>query len=240
MESLSLIKRLYLGYISRMYALAYSLSRRSFLSFRLIFFARWLPIIFLVIGWLRDWPAYVLVILFLVILWVNYSLWRAKRDNYLRFIADEKSVMGSETNETLPPNQKVAVTASGLFSVTGRENRLLHRPANYWYVPLGEHIIMAEEVPGKYLYQFFSPKSLQAIRSGWLFHGSSPIPSLEVSFLSKWGPEYTRFGQHYESGEDDESAAKLVVIYLSSSDETVREAIGQTIVQEARRIREEN
>jgi hypothetical protein len=139
----------------------------------------------------------------------------------------------------LPPNQKVPITASGLFSVTGRENRLLHRPANYWYVPLGEHIVMVEEIAGKYLYQFFNPKSLQEIRRGWLLHGSSPILSLEVSFLSKWGPEYTRFGQLYESGQDDESAPKLVTIYLSSSDEEVREAIGQTIVREARRVREE-
>jgi hypothetical protein len=239
MESLSPAKRLYFGYLSRIYALAHSLNRHTFLGIRLSTMTRWLPLILLLIGWRTGWAGGFLIILAVVTLWIHYSLWRAKRDNYLRFVADGQSMMASETNESLPPNQKVPITASGLFSVTGRENRLLHRPANYWYVPLGEHIVMAEEIAGKYLYQFFNPKSLQEIRRGWLLHGSSPILSLEVSFLSKWGPEYTRFGQLYESGQDDESAPKLVTIYLSSSDEEVREAIGQTIVREARRVREE-
>ncbi len=238
MESLSPLRRAYFNYLSRAYAVMYALYNRSILGVRLVVFARWVPILMLLFGWIQRWPAPLLIGLLLVIIWLNYSLWRAKRDNFNRFVPDGDTVAIDLVARPLAANQKVGITATGLFSVSGRDRNLLLRPATYWRVPLGEHVVMAEESPGKYLYQFFSGQSLQTIRSGWLLFGSHPIKSLAVTFLAKWGPEYTRFGQVYETGDDsDLPPPKRVTIYLSSDDAATRQLIMETIVNEARQAR---
>ena len=238
MEKLSPWRRLFLSYLSRAYALMNALNRRSFLGIRLKTLARWIPILLFLIGWWRNWSAALLVLLLLLIVWVNYSLWRAKRDNYMRFVPAGDPLPENADLTALPPNQKVPVRATGLFSVSGRENNLLLAPANYWRVPLGEHVIMVEEQPGKFLYQFFGAKNLQNIQPGLLLYGAKPIETLAVSFLAQWGPEYTRFGQVYETGDNsDLPPAKRVTIYLSTADETVRRSIWQTIVHDARQAR---
>ena len=170
MESLSLPQRLYYRYLSRAYAFMFALSRRSFLGIRLVSLVRWVPILLLLWGWLRGWPRPALIGLVIFIVWVNYSLWRAKRDNYNRFVPAASSLLEAAELEPLPPNQKIALQATGLFSVSGREDVLLLRPADYWRVPLGEHVIMVEEKPGKYLYQFFSARSLQNVQPLSLIH----------------------------------------------------------------------
>ncbi len=237
MEALSPVSRLYYAYLSRMYALMYALSRRSFLGIRLATGARWLPIIALLVGWVMDWPSPVMIALLLFIVWINYSLWRARRDNYNRFVPFSSGPPPELTEAVLPPNQRLVVRATGLFSVSGRENRLLLRPAQYWRVPLGDHIIMAEEEPGKFLYQFFDAHSLQELREGLLLFGPQPAVSLAVSFLARWGPEYTRFGQVYEAGDHDGPPAKRVTIYLSTEDEALRRLIRETIISDARAAR---
>jgi hypothetical protein len=239
MDSLSFLQRVYYGYLSRMYGLIYKLAQRTVLGLRFNTLVKWLPAIGFVIAWVRNWHPIWLIFFFLIAFWVNFSLWRAKRDNYMRFIPDNDLIMGSIDLNPLPPNHKVDITVSGLFSVTGRENRLLQKPAKYWYVPLGEHIVMAEESPGKYLYQFFNPGSLQEVQQGWLLHGPQPTRSIAIGFLSHWGPEYTRFGQLYESGKDDLPTPKRVTIYMAGNKEQTLLAIWQTIISEARRLRSE-
>jgi hypothetical protein len=238
MDSLFLPNRIYYGYLSRMYGLTYRLTRQSFLGLRLSSLARWIPLLGLLIGWIAGWPWLVLALIALVAMWINFSLWRAKKDNYLRFVPDRDSIMGSTELAALPPNHKVAVVASGLFCVSDRESRLLNRPANYWYVPLGEHIVMVEETPGKYLYQFFNPGSLQEVSQGWLLHGAVPRRSVAIRFLSGWGPEFAKYGQLYETVTNDRSPSKPVTIYLTA-DEATHELIWQTIIKEARRVRNE-
>lgn len=240
MENVPFWRRLYLGYLSRAYALMNALNQRSFLGIRLKSLARWVPILLFLFGWWRNWPAAVLALLSLLIIWVNYSLWRAKRDNYMRFVPGGDSLPEEADLTSLPPNQKVPVRATGLFSVSGRENNLLLAPASYWRVPLGDHVVMVEEQPGKYLYQFFGAKSLQNIQPGWLLFGAKPIETLAVSFLAQWGPDYTRFGQVYETGDNsDLPSPKRVTVYLSTADETIRRSIWQTIVYDARQARME-
>lgn len=235
MDSLPPLKRAYYSYLSRAYALMFDLSRRSILGISLISLVRWMPIFILLWGWLRRWPGPVLAALLLSIIWLNYSLWRAKRDNFNRFVPAAASLLEAVELEPLPPNQKVALQATGLFSVSGRESVLLLRPAEYWRVPLGEHVIMVEEKPGKFLYQFFNAHNLQNVRPGWLLFGPQPIDSLAVTFLARWGPEYTRFGQLYEDGSDAGlPPPKSVTIYLSTPDPDTRRVIWQTIVSDAR------
>ncbi len=238
MDSLSAPRRLYLNYLSRAYAVMHALNYRKFLGIRLSSLARWLPIILLGVGWLRMWPPSLLVALLILVVWVNYSLWRAKRDNYNRFVPDGDAYADDAKGEVLGTNEKVNVIATGLFSVSGRDRSLLLHPATYWRVPLGEHVVMAEEQTGKYLYQFFNARSLQMLQSGWLLYGSRPVEALAVTFLARWGPEYTRFGQSLEDvAESDLPPPKRVTIYLSTPDESVRHVIRQTIVSDARQAR---
>ena len=240
MDSLSPLRRVYYSYLSRMYALLYAMSRRSFLGMRLSTLARWLPILALLVGLIADWPLPVMIGLLLVTIWIHYSFWRAKRDNYNRFIAHSAPPPAGQAMEPLPPNRKLPVRATGLFSVSGRENSLLLRPAHYWRVPLGDHVVMAEEDPGKYLYQFFDGRTLQEVQPGWLLFGARPVESLAVTFLARWGPEYTRFGPSHETGNDGLPPPKRVTVYLSAEDETVQRTIHQTIVEDARQTRLNN
>jgi hypothetical protein len=237
MDAFTPIQRVTYAYLSRMYALAYGLNGRSLLGVRLGSWLRWLPVIGLLIGWARQWPPAVMVALVLVAVWLNYSLWRARRDNYNRFVPNRAA--GADTIEPtpLPPNERLSILATGLFSVSGRESRLLLRPAQYWRVPLGDHIIMAEEEPGKYLYQFFDARSLQELREGLLLYGPHPRATLAVSFLARWGPEYTRFGQQHEADHDDGPPPRRVTVYLSTEDDATRRRVRDTIVHDARRAR---
>lgn len=238
MDSISPLRRAYLNYLSRAYAVMYSLNNRFFLGMRLAALARWIPLILLAIGWFLRWPAPIMIVLLIAVIWLNYSLWRAKRDNYNRFVADGNATLITTDQHLLPPNQKLLVQATGSFSVSGRGQNLLLRPATYWRVPLGEHVVMVEEIPGKFLYQFFSAQSLQTIRSGWLLFGPRPIESLAITFLARWGPEYTRFGQVYENGNDDDlPPPKKITVYLSTDDPETHQAIWHTIISDARQAR---
>lgn len=240
MTLLSLFRRAYYAYLSRMYALMHVLNRRSFFGIRLKSLARWLPILALLAGWVLNWSWAVMVALLVGAVWINFSLWRARRDNYSRFVSGKPAPGSEPASEPLPPNQKVGVLASGLFSVSGREGRLLLRPAQYWRVPLGEHVIMVEEEPGKYLYQFFDAASLQEVREGRLLFGTHPPRALAITFLARWGPEYTRFGAPGEAQSDDGPPPKRLTIYLSAPDESTHHLIRDTIISEARRVRMES
>lgn len=238
MGSISPIRRVYYGYLGRAYALMHTIHRRSILGIRITTIVRWLPIILLLIAWVRRWPMAILIFLAFLIVWTNYSLWRAKRDNFNRFIPSTTSLIDAQGLAPLPQSQKVPIRATGLFCVSGRENILLLRPAEYWRVPLGEHVVMAMEQPGKYLYQFFNAQSLQDVRDGWLLFGSQPVKTLAITFLARWGPEYTKFGQVYEDGDDKNlPPPKRLTIYLTANDPEVHQAIWHTIVSSARDAR---
>lgn len=238
MHAFSPIHRLYFAYLGRIYALLYALNRRKILGMRLATVVRWSSLLLLLVGLLMDWPAPVMVFLLVVAVWIYYSFWRAKRENYNRFVpTPSPAAPDNPLGQSLPPNQKLPVRATGLFSVSGRDAALLLRPASYWRVPLGDHVVMAEEAPGKFLYQFFNAESLQGIRPGLLLFGPRPAETLAVTFLARWGPEYTRFGQDHESERGALPPAKRVTIYLSIADDEVRQLLQDTITLDARQAR---
>lgn len=238
MGSLSPVRRAYYFYLGRAYAAMYAIHTRSFLGIRFITLARWIPVILLVIAWFKRWPTGFIVLLGVLVVWINYSLWKARRDNFNRFVPDSASSFDYETAQPLLPNQKVALRATGLFSISGRDSKLLLSPAFYWRVPLGEHVVMAEEQPGKYLYQFFRAETLQSVQPGWLLNGRMPINTLAVTFLGRWGPEYTRFDRLYEDGDDSRlPPPRRVTIYLSADDIDLQKTLRQAIVNDAQQVR---
>ena len=66
MDALSPLHRAYYAYLSRMYALAHGLNRRSLLGIRLGALVRWLPIMALFVGWVMAWPSGVMVAILLL------------------------------------------------------------------------------------------------------------------------------------------------------------------------------
>ncbi|MEZ4518440.1 MAG: hypothetical protein R3C44_17020 [Chloroflexota bacterium] len=199
----------------------------------------WLILVGLVllgVAWVRQWPNWAILIIALLLIWLVLSFWLAGRSNYIRFVPNGDSMMAASDLNSLSPNEKVPAQATGSFSVSGYNNNVLFQPANYWQVPLGDHIVMVEQKPGKFLYQFFSADTLQSVAGGWLLYGAEPQEALAISFLSKWGPEYTKF-QVYEDGEESPVPAKLTTIYLTFESESQRDRVWQTIVADARRAR---
>lgn len=239
MEALSPLQRLSYGYLSRMNAFAYAAANRSLLGMRL---SRWLMLglaALLLAGWVRQWPVVVLAALLLVLIWLAFSFWRARRSNYIRFVAAADALPSDDLTGsagTLAPNQRVPLQATGVFSVSSRDVAVLQKPGHYWQVPLGDHIVMVEERPGKFAYQFFNAANLQGARRGWLLFGPRPLECLAVSFMSAWGPEYTKF-QQYDDGKPSPTPPKARTIYLGFESGESLQAVWRTIVADVRRAR---
>lgn len=237
MDNLTPLRRIQYGYLGRLYSFAYWAVNHRILGIYASNLLKWLPVLLLIYGWIRRWPALILLPLLLFILWIHASFWMARRANYNRFIRSETPHLASAELKPLAANQQVETQATGLFSVTSREDHVLLQPAKYWQVPLGEHIIMVEERPGKYLYQFFNAMTLQEVHQGWLIFGRQPRAALSVSFLSAWGPAYTNF-QIYELGNNHGPPPRKQTIYLTFANEADRRAVWHTIVHDARQARQ--
>ncbi|MCZ7673623.1 MAG: hypothetical protein M5U34_44150 [Chloroflexi bacterium] len=127
-----------------------------------------------------------------LLIWVYFSYWRAKRAGYSHFVADDGPLsFPDKAQPNLPPNQKVKTWATGVFSVSDQDDFMLLRPAEYWQVPLGEHIIMVQQrKTKKYRYQFFNASTLQQVQKGWLLFGAHPRETLAVTLLSEFGPDF--------------------------------------------------
>lgn len=136
----------------------------------------------------------------------------------------------------LPKKEHVAVCASGTFSLRDWEKNVVLRPAEYWQVPLGDHAIMVEHEPGRYLYQFFSAETMQELNTGWLLYGSHPRPAISVTFLSSWGPE---FNEDTVSLLRSTRPNKARTIYLSFANDEQENAVWQNLIFDARRVRSE-
>ncbi len=236
MHSQSPLRQAYYTYLGRLYAFAYGAGNRTYLGMTVRGWLTLAGLVLLAVAWVQRWPTWILILIVLAVAWVFVSFWLARRANYNRFVPDNNDLMATDELATLPPNERVAAQATGSFSVSGYGSNVLFRPAEYWQVPLGDHIVMVEERPKKFLYQFFSAATLQSVTSGWLLFGNEPREALAITFLSRWGPEYTKF-QAYDDGEESTTPSKTVTIFLTFGSERDRDMVWQTIVSDARRVR---
>jgi hypothetical protein len=163
---------------------------------------------------------------------VRVLYWKVKRDGYIRFLraADRPD---REPHDFLADNEKVTALATGSFSVSNHEAYVLQRPAEYWRVPIGDHAIMVEREPGKFLYQFVQAGSLQNVEGGYLIFGRQPQEALAITFLTTWGPEFSEITPRQFMPSSNHTPAKLErKIYLTFSNAFDREMVWHNLLRD--------
>jgi hypothetical protein len=237
-------KRLYYRWLGLVYGFTYWTSHHAFI-FRLSTWVKLLAFGPLLVVWRQNRSALVLGLALLLGLWVLWLYWRARRVGYKRFVVGDTAVSISlsagvtPTTDLTPitPNQRVPLKASGIFGVSDREEQILMQPAEYWRVPLGEHTVMVQPEPGRFLYQFFNATSLQNLQTGWLICGLAPKSVLAVTFFSAWGNDQLSLRELYQGTDGENRESKRRTIYLHFENEGDETAVQHTIVSDARERR---
>lgn len=201
-----------------LYAMAYFTVHRRFLGPRLSTWLKWGPLILALVSWVGRWPVYWVFLGLIWFLVAQIFYWYAKRKGYIRFLpaADNSQ---HHSGGSLSNNQKVNTLATGTFSVSSHAAYVLLQPAEYWQVPVGDHAIMVQHQPGKYLYQFIQPGALRSVKAGYLVFGRRPREALAISFLTTWGPEFGQNApQQFSPGSNHTPARLEQTIYLTFQD----------------------
>lgn len=239
MEHLSPQQNFYLSYLGRAYALTYWAKMRYFLGMSI---RSWVISLSLVLGFLllvSGW-GWIQILGILVPMFIMFSFRQAEKAGYNKFIPDAQGKLPStEELNPLAANTRVILRATGTFSLSSREDFvLLRRPSEYWHVPLGEHIVMVEQYPGRFLYQFFNAKTLQNVQNGWMIFGTQPRRALAITFLVTFGPDYNDPTlTYFVKGGAGEPAPKPRTIYFSFDNETDHRLVWHTIIADARNMR---
>jgi hypothetical protein len=237
MQNKSIIKRLVYNYLGIMLWVIHWTDTHKILgvlvSNLIRLFALLLPVGILTAGWGRNFA----IIGILIFLWIHISYWRARRTGYYHFVADDVELMAAENPVPLPMKKHIKVSASGIFSVKDWEKNAVLKPAEYWQAPLGDHAVMVEHEPGRYLYQFFNATTMQELKIGWLLFGTRPRPALAVTFLSSWGPEFNDENVSLLRRNNNNGPQKIRTIYLSFTSKEQELAVWHNLIFDARRVR---
>jgi hypothetical protein len=216
MEQVSPLQRTFYAYLGRALAFTYRTKQRHLLRIPVSSWIMVVPLALavsaLVLGWGWGWVG------FFILLWLGtrFSYWRAWKMGYNQFVPDQRPTV-MQTNQALPPNQKIAAHASGTFAVSGRQETVLLRPCQFWYMPLGDYVIMVQRGPERFLYQFFRPDTLLAVQKGWILFGDRPLDTVAITFLETWGSEQKNNELQYIIGGGPVAQDRLPprTIYLS-------------------------
>jgi hypothetical protein len=241
MENLPAIKQLYYSYIGRLYAFAYFSQRRTFLGVTHSGWLRFFVFALFVASLIVQWSWALIIVTFLLWVYVGFVYRRAKKEGYNKFIVDDTAVPPPESTQPLAAHEKIPVRASGRYAVTTKSDTvLLVKPAHYWHVPLGDHIVMVEYRPKNFLYQFFNARTLQKVEAGWILFGREPIRTLAITFLESWGPDHSNDAIAYFVGggaNDDLKRLKPHTIYFSFEDPAEQNKVWATLIKDARDVR---
>jgi hypothetical protein len=220
-----------------MYWLIHWTDTRKLLGIRFSSLIRLFSLVLPILGWVQNWNRTSLALALIIFLWIQFSYWRGRRSGYYRFVGEHTTLLATTNIDPLQPDKHIAICATGVFSLKDWEKNVVFRPARYWQVPLGDHAVMVEHEPGRYLYQFVSAKLMQDLKKGWLLFGLQPSPALSISFLSSWGPEFSEENFSLRPKNKGKPSEKLRTIYLSFDDEDSEEAVWQNLLYDARRVR---
>jgi len=151
MQQVSFFKRLFHTFLGYLYWFTYITDNRTLLGMRystlIKIGAGALALAALVYDWGR--PATYLALALLLSLLLAY--WLAGRAAYHRFVPHPAELKTDDEPGPLAPYERVPVIASGLFSLQYWEKNVLLRPAVYWQAPRGDHAVMVEHQPRRYL-----------------------------------------------------------------------------------------
>ncbi len=224
MSDLSLVQRAYYRYLGLAYAFAYWSGQKSFLGATVRGWIKFLALLLVVASFVGRWGGALTTLALVVLVWLHYSYWRARKAGYSKFLPDATFSLPTDDQYVLRPYQRTPLRATGVFSATYRNEFVLLRPAEYWSVPLGRQVVMVQHQPQQYLYQFFGDDNLQTLQTGWLIAGRRPLLTLALRFTSTWGKN---------DGSDIPATEKPVflTVYLSFMDEAAQTAVWNTLRQ---------
>jgi hypothetical protein len=212
----------------RVNSFLYQTKQRAFLGFSLAGWLKNLPLLLLLIAWLLEWPTPVLLLALALAFLIRLSYAFGERAGFVTFVSDAH-IMPAEKVEPPADYRKIKVLATGKFAVHEREAYLLQQPADYWRMPLGEHVIMVEERPGRFLYQFLRGQTVQRVRPGRILFGSRPQLALAVDFTTEWGPDGATPGKTYYVGGEGEATGVKRTIYLTFAGDEERQALWRNL-----------
>jgi len=201
--------------IGSLYAMLYYTERKRILGFAIAGWLKNLPWLFALFAWPFGLDlAWIIAGIVLAIV-IRILYWRGKRVGYIRFISEENRHLSSGS-ESIAANQKVLVRASGVFSVRSWEIYVRQHPGQYWRVGMGDHALMINYSSGRFLYQFIQPGGLEKVIPGKLCTGRKAEPTLEITYLSNWGPESTDVSfMFFTRGNDNKQVKLRRKIYLA-------------------------
>jgi hypothetical protein len=223
-----------------LYAFLYATARRTILGATI---KSWLvnpPIVLALLlppmGYSVTWTIIILVLD--VILRLLY--WKARRDGYVYFVAGSAPGPVDEAT-TLVKSKKVPVRATGFFGTKNWEEYVLAQPADYWQVPMGDHAIMVQYSPGRFLYQFIQLDAVDTLEAGVICCGSQPREALAISYQSNWVPETQDLNfLFYAPSDDDKPTGKQRKIYLAFEDGNTRDSVWRSFLNDDRQKRDED
>ena len=232
MHEIGLLKSIYYNYLSYLYWFTHYTSTHKVLGIRLSTIVKLLAITLVLMAWFYRWGDIPIILTIVLLAWIFTAYWRAGRSGYFQFVAENTAQANDQAYKKLQPYRRVSCIATGIFSVQDWEKNVLLRPAAYWQAPRGDHGLMVEHEPHRYLYQFFNVSKMQDLHRGWLLYGPHPRPALSISYLSIWGPEFAQ-EQYSIFGSDRKPVEpKLRTIYISFSSKEEEEVICQNILND--------
>ncbi len=220
-----------MGLLSRLYAFLYWSSRPRLLGLSLRSLLVLLPLIVAFAALLRRWPMPVVFALLLLSAALFLLVFLAARSGYKRFVPDDSMALNDEYEA--PRNEyRIALQATGVFSLHNREDYVLARPAEYWRVPLGQHVFMVQETPGRFLYQIINPQDIESVQPGYLLFGREPQKALALSFQATWGPQFAYQPSYTYVGQEEPPAVVGVArtVYLTFASDADRHSVWKSLL----------
>ena len=214
------------------YTFLYWSSGRRLLGFSFRSWLMLLPLILAFAGLLRGWPRPVILglLIFTALLFVLVLV--AARSGYKRFVPDDSMALDDEY--VVPRNERrISLHATGIFSLHNREDYVLARPAEYWRVPLGQHVFMVQERPGRFLYQIINPRDIEGVQPGYLLYGRTPQKALALSFLATWGPQFVYQPSYTYTGQEEDPPPIVGVartVYLTFASDADRYTVWKSLL----------
>lgn len=218
--------------LGRLYAFLYWSQQHSLLGLSLRAWLIALPLVLATAGMVRSWPLPAVLALAALapILFVLYTV--ARRDGYKWFVPAATLALNDEYSAPRD-EQHIPLQATGIFSLHDREDYVLARPAEYWRVPLGQHVFMVQERAGRFLYQIIHPEHVQRVEPGYLHYGKSPRKALALHFLVSWGPQFAYEPGYQYVGEAEEPEQVHVtprILYLTFASDADRHAVWKSLL----------